>query len=87
MENQPEEPNHSSYRARNSTRWTKKGQNKTKAEFGTFTMHHNDDNNELDKIHLRFLNLSTGMKLQIMRIVLYTEAMVNALDKIMGNET
>ena len=77
----------SSYRARNSIIWTKKEHSEAKAEFGRFTMHHNDDDNEADEIDLRFLNLSTGRELQIMRTVSYTDDMVNALDKAMGEET
>ena len=50
-------------------------------------MHHNNDDNEADEIDLRFLNLSTGRELQIMRNVSYTDDMVNALNKAMGNET
>ena len=50
-------------------------------------MHHNNDNNGADEIDLRFLNLSTGRELQIMRNVSYADDMVNALNKAMGNET
>ena len=50
-------------------------------------MHHNTDDNEADEIDLRFLNLSTGRELQIMRNVSYTDDMVNTLNKAMGNET
>ena len=50
-------------------------------------MHHNDDSNKVDKIDLYFLNVSTGRELQIMRNVSYTDDIINALNKAMGDET